>query len=145
MKELKYSFTRDDLISLLMKKGMPWASPSLDAWVFLKYAGMNHGGIPKLRLLTLLDHVISSFSLDPWKLPSHQTRSNLISGLVHNQKFTCSAWTQSLPTLLDITHSYWNLMEQRNPLKHSKRGNAKIKDRICQHRTVCKDKFFRCT
>ena len=31
VKELKYSFTRDDLIILTMKKGMPWASPSLDA------------------------------------------------------------------------------------------------------------------
>ena len=31
VKELKYSFTRDDLIILPMKKGMPWASPSLDA------------------------------------------------------------------------------------------------------------------
>ena len=31
VKELKYSFTRDDLIILTMKKGMPKASPSLDA------------------------------------------------------------------------------------------------------------------
>ena len=31
VKELKYSFTRDDLIILPMKKWMPWASPSLDA------------------------------------------------------------------------------------------------------------------
>ena len=31
VKELKYSFTRDDLIILTMKKGMPWSSPSLDA------------------------------------------------------------------------------------------------------------------
>ncbi|KAK1644398.1 hypothetical protein QYE76_062203 [Lolium multiflorum] len=27
--------------------------------------GMNHGGIPKLRLFTLLDHIVSSSSLDP--------------------------------------------------------------------------------
>ena len=100
---------------LLMKKGMPWASPSLDAWVFLKYAGINHRGIPKLRLFTLLDHSISSSSLDPWKLPPHQTRNKLIRGLVHNQKFTCSEITQSFLTLLDIVQSYWKSMEQRNP------------------------------
>ena len=97
-----------------MKKGMPWASPSLDAWVSLNMVGMNHGGIPKLRLFTLLDHIISSSSLDPWKLPSHQTSSKLIRGLVHNQKFTCSEVTQSFLTLLDIAQSYWTLMDQRN-------------------------------
>ena len=100
---------------LSMKKGMPWASPSLDAWVFLIYAGVNHRGIPKLRAFTLLDHIVSSSSLDPWKLPPHQTQNKLIRGLVHNQKFTCSEVTQSFLTLLDIAQSYWKLMESKNP------------------------------
>ena len=38
-----------------MKKGMPWASPSLDALVFLKYIGEIQGNLPKLKLFTLLD------------------------------------------------------------------------------------------
>ena len=55
------------------EEGDAWASPSLDAWVFLEYAGVNHRGIPKLRAFTLLDHIASYSSLDPWKLPPHQT------------------------------------------------------------------------
>ena len=110
-----------------MKKGMPWASPSLDAWVFLNIAGMTHGGIPKFRLFTLLDHIISSFSLAPWKLPSHQTQDSFIRGLVQNQKLLYSVMIQSIPKLLDISYSHQCFVEQRNPHKHSKRANAKQK------------------
>ena len=113
-----------------MKKGMPWASPSLDAWVFLKFAGVNHGGIPKLRLFTLLDHIISSSSLDPWKLPSHQTPSNLIRGLVHNQnnKSTWFSFNTSLTpinTLAIVTTSFKNSFSQKNTKRKSLRGKCK--------------------
>ena len=56
-----------------MKKGMPWASPSFDAWYFL-----NIFGVPlvilKLELVPLLD-LLSPSSL--------MTLKNLLEGLVH--------------------------------------------------------------
>jgi hypothetical protein len=37
--------------------------PKLRRLSLLEFAWVTHGGIPKLRLFTLLDHIISSFSL----------------------------------------------------------------------------------
>ena len=128
---------------LSMKKGMPWASPSLDAWVFLIYAGVNHRGIPKLRAFTLLDHIVSSSSLDPWKLPPHQTRNTLIRGLVHNQKFTCSEVTQSFLTLLDIAQSYWKLMEQRNPSNIAKEAMRNKRQNLSKQNSPSRRIFSR--
>jgi hypothetical protein len=58
MKQQKYSVLKDDLIFLLIKKGMPWASPSFDACTSWIYLGVQ--GHPKLELLSIL-HLISSF------------------------------------------------------------------------------------
>jgi hypothetical protein len=59
-KVIKNSVLKDDQIFLLMKKRVPWASPSFDActsWIFL--GGVM--GIPKFELLSIL-YLISSFS-----------------------------------------------------------------------------------
>ena len=105
---------------------------------------MTHGGIPNLRLFTLLDLSISSPLLILENFLHIKTWVILITGLVHNQKFTCSARTQAQPILCCISYSYWSLVEQRKPHKNSKRENE-IKGRICQNWTVHKDEFFRGT
>jgi hypothetical protein len=104
--------------------------------------GMNHGGIPKLRLFTLLDHIISPFSLD---FLHTKLKTVLIRGLVHNQKFSYSVMIQSIPKLLDISYSHQCFVEQRNPHKHSKRANAKQKAESVKNRTVWNGEFFRRT
>ena len=83
--------------------------------------GWNTGASPSLDFSLFLI-IVSSSSLDPWKLPPHQTQNKLIRGLVHNQKFTCSEVTQSFLTLLDISQSYWKLMELKNPSSIAKQA-----------------------
>ena len=105
-----------------MKKGMPWESPSLDAWVFLKYAG--EVSLPKLKLFPLLDHVASFSSINTWKLPSHQNVTALIiSGLVHQIDNIPNLWQEKIhkPTILNINYCYYAqvaLLHENDPLKN---------------------------
>ena len=124
-----------------MKKGMPWASPSFDAWVFLKYAWVTHGGIPKLRLFHLLDHIISSPLLILENFLHTKLKVNFIRGLVH-KKFLYSAWTQLLPMLLDISYSHWYFMEQKDPFKIVKEALQNKWQNLSKTEQTVKSNFF---
>ena len=68
-----------------MKKGMPWASPSLDACDFLYISEEVHGSLSKIELLSLLDLPSSLRSSILENLLYTKLLINFIRGLVLKQ------------------------------------------------------------
>ena len=145
MKQKKYCVLKDDLIFLLMKKGMPWASPSFDACNSWIYIGMTWESTSFDFVHPSSHHTILLFLHLNTQSIKNFTQSSLATLVHRNNKSTWFSFNTSLALHLKhylLSQLLLKLFPSKEHQKKAIKMQMQILAEICQNRTAGEDDFF---